>query len=49
MKHPDSETLKELKDTAETDKMKAVDELLKRVLAGAGREKPDAIPEPEGA
>ncbi len=48
MKHPDSETLKQLKDTAETDKMKAVDDLLGRVLAGAGREKPDATPEPQG-
>ncbi len=27
MKHPDSETLKQLKDKAETDPMKAVDEL----------------------
>ena len=36
MKHPDSETLKALKDKAETDPMKAVDELLERVLAGAG-------------
>ena len=42
MKHPDSETLKALKDKAETDPMKAVDELLDRVLAGAGRENPDA-------
>ena len=49
MKHADSETLKQLKDTAETDKMEAVDGLLKRVLAGAGREKPDPTPEPEGA
>ena len=39
MKHPDSETLKALKDTAETDPMKAVDDLLARVLAGAGRKK----------
>ena len=36
MKHTDSETLKALKDKAETDPMKAVDELLERVLAGAG-------------
>ena len=42
MKRPDSETLKALKDTAEANPMKAVDELLDRVLAGAGREKPDA-------
>ena len=48
MKHPDSETLKALKDKAETAPMKAVDELLERVLAGAGRGKPDASPEPQG-
>ena len=48
MKHPDSETLKELKDKAETDPMKAVDDLLERVFAGAGRGKPDASPEPQG-
>ena len=49
MKHPDSETLKQLKDKAEADPMKAVDELLDRVLAGAGRGKPSPNPEPEGA
>ncbi len=51
MKHPDSETLKQLKDKAETDPMAATDELLDRVLGGAGREprKPGATPEPEGA
>ena len=48
MKHSDSETLKQLKDKAETDPMKAVDELLERVLAGAGRGTPDASPEPQG-
>ena len=48
MRHPDSETLKALKDKAETDPMKAVDELLERVLAGAGRGKPDASPKPHG-
>ena len=50
MKHPDSETLKQLKDKAETDPMKAVDELLERVLAGRGRGrgKPDVTPEPQG-
>ena len=42
MKHPDSETLKVLKDKAETEPMKAVDELLERVLAGAGGEKPNS-------
>ena len=36
MKHPDSETLQALKDTAETDPMRAVDDLLGRVLAGDG-------------
>ena len=49
MKHPDSETLKALKDKAETDSMKAVDDLLDRVFAGEGRGKPDASPEPQGA
>ena len=47
MKHPDSETLKKLKDKAETDPMEAVDELMERVLAGAGRGKSDNSPEPE--
>ena len=48
MKHPDSETLKQLKDKAETDPMKATDELLDRVLGGAGRgKKSDPTPEPE--
>ena len=47
MKHPDSETLKQLKDKAETDPMKATDELLERVLGGAGRGKPTSTPEPE--
>lgn len=42
MKHPDSETLKALKDKAETDPMKATDELLERVLAGAGRKPAEA-------
>ena len=32
MKHPDSETLKALKDKAETDPKKAVDDLLDLVL-----------------
>ncbi len=32
MKHPDSKTLKQLKDKAETDPMKAVDELLALVF-----------------
>ena len=32
MKHPDSETLKALKDKAETDPMKAVDDLLDLVF-----------------
>lgn len=49
MKHPDSETLKELKDKTETDPMKAVDELLERVLARTGRGKSDASPEGEVA
>lgn len=39
MKHLDSETLKELKDKAETDPMEATDDLLARVLAGAGSKK----------
>ena len=39
MKHPDSETLKALKDKAETDPVGATDDLLARVLAGVGREK----------
>lgn len=38
MKHSDSETLKQLKDKAETDPMGATDELMGRVLSGAGRE-----------
>lgn len=46
MKHPDSETLKALKDKAETDPMKATDELLERVLSGAGRPGPIG-PEPQ--
>ncbi len=47
MKHPDSETLKALKDKAETDPMGATEDL----LAGAGREKPKTPgePEPQGA
>lgn len=36
MKHPDSETLKQLKDKAETDPKGATEDLLTRVLAGAG-------------
>ena len=48
MKHPDSETLKALKDKAETEPMKAVDDLLDRVLAGAGHGEPDAPQEPQG-
>lgn len=47
MKHADSETLKQLKDKAETDPMGATDELLGRVLGGAGREKSATI-EPQG-
>ncbi len=48
MKHPDSETLKALKDKAETDPMGATDDLLDRVLGGAGSEKPTAT-EPQEA
>ncbi|MDE0100880.1 MAG: hypothetical protein OXN89_00725 [Bryobacterales bacterium] len=49
MKHPDSETLKTLKDKAETDPIKAVDDLLGRVLSGAGREKPGTPKEGEAS
>ena len=50
MKHPDSETLKQLKDKAEKDPMGATDDLLDRVFGGAaaGREKPTAT-EPQEA
>ena len=48
MKHPDSETLKQLKDKAEKDPMGATDDLLDRVFGGAGREKPTTT-EPQEA
>lgn len=48
MKHTDSETLKQLKDKAEKDPMAATDDLLDRVLGGAGSEKPTAT-EPQKA
>ena len=49
MKHPDSETLKELKDKAETDSMKAVNDLLDLVFNPSDRRKSDASPEPQEA
>ena len=50
MKHPDSETLKALKDKAETDPMKAVEDLME--LAFNPRSNPrksGASPEPQEA
>jgi len=50
MKHPDSETLKALKDKAETDPMKAVDDLLDLVLnPRSDRRRSGASPEPQEA
>ena len=50
MKHPDSKTLTELKDKAETDPMKAVDDLLDLVLnPPSDRRKSGASPEPQEA
>ena len=50
MKRPDSETLTALKDTAETDPMKAVDDLLDLVLnPPSNRRTSPACPEPHEA
>lgn len=50
MKHPDSETLKQLKDKAETDPMKAVDDLLDLVFnPRSGPRRSAASPEPQEA
>ena len=50
MKHPDSETLKQLKDTAETEPMKAVDDLLDLVFnPQSDRRKSGTSPEPQEA
>ena len=50
MKHPDSETLKALKDKAETDPMTAVDELLDLVFnPPSDRRTSPACPEPHEA
>ena len=50
MKHPESETLKALKRTAETDPQKAVDDLLGVVFnPPSDRRKSDASPEPQEA
>ena len=50
MKHADSETLKALKDKAETDPMKAVDALMDLVFnPPSDRRKSDASPEPREA
>lgn len=50
MKHPDSETLKALKDKAETDPIKAVDDLLDLVLnPQSDRRKSGASTEPQEA
>ena len=50
MKHPDSETLKALKQTAETDPMKAVDDLLGLALNPPSiRRTSPACPEPHEA
>ena len=50
MKHPDSETLKQLKDKAETDPMKAVDDLLDLVFSPpSDRRTSPACPEPREA
>ena len=45
MKHPDSETLKALKDKAETEPMKAVDDFVDLVLnPQSGSRRSDASP-----
>ena len=50
MKHPDSETLKALKQTAETDPMKAVDALLGLVFnPPSDHRRSGASPEPQEA
>ena len=50
MKHTDSETLKKLKDKAETDPMKAVDGLLDLVFnPPSDRRTSPACPEPREA
>ena len=50
MKHPDSETLKALKDKAETEPMKAVDDLLDLVFnPPSNRRTSPACPEPHEA
>ena len=50
MKHPESETLKALKQTAETDPVKAVDDLLDVVFnPPSDRRKSGASPEPQEA
>ena len=50
MKHPDSETLKELKDKAESDPMAALDAFTRLVVnPSSGPRKSDASPEPHEA
>lgn len=50
MKHPDTDTLKALKQTAETDPMKAVDDLLDLVFnPPSDRRRSGASPEPREA
>ena len=50
MKHTDSETLKDLKQTADTDTMKALDDLLDLVFnPPSDRRKSGASPEPHEA
>ena len=50
MKRPESETLKELKKQAETDPMKAVDDLLDLVLnPQSDHRKSGASPDPQEA
>lgn len=50
MKHTDSETFKQLKDKAETDPMKAIDDLLDLVLnPPSDRRKSAASPDPQEA
>ena len=50
MKHPDSETLKALRQRAETEPMKAVDDLLNLVFnPPSDRRKSGASPDPQEA
>ena len=50
MKHPDSETLKELKDKAESDPLDALDAFTRLVVnPRSGPRKSGACPEPQEA